>query len=119
MEDVGKFGLVLALNGTGVELGTGILVIGSPLVVVCSELPELICSVLDGDGIELDVGIPLLDSSVLVVCVGIFELVCSVLNVCRVSTEDGTPKVEDNRPLVLEAPRGVVPAVVEIGTIRL
>jgi hypothetical protein len=116
---VGNFGLVLALDGTGIELCIGILVIGSPLVVVCSELPELDCWVLDSAGIELDVWISVLNFPALVVCAEMLELICSVLNVCRVSTEDDTPKVEDNRPLVLEAPRGVVPAVVEIGTIRL
>jgi hypothetical protein len=144
--------LVLALDNVGVELGIEILVLGSPLLVVCSGLPELVCSVLgtpeiefdvgilvlnspllvvcsgvlelvcwvlDSAGIKLDVGIPVLNSPVLVVCAGMFELVCSVPDVRRVSTEDDTPNVEDNRSLVLEAPRVAVPTVVEIGRIRL
>jgi hypothetical protein len=111
--------LVLALDDAEVELGIGILVLGPSLLVVCSGLPELVCPVLGTAEIEADVGIIVLNSPVLVVCTGMLELVCSVLDVCRVSTEDDTPNVEDNRPLVLEAPRVAVPAVVDIGIIRL
>jgi hypothetical protein len=112
--------LVCSVLGTAeIEFDVGILVLNSPLLVVCSGEPELVCWMLYSAGIELDVGIPVLNSSVLVACAGMLELVCSVPDVCRVSTEDDTPNVEDNTPLVLEAPRIAVPAVVEIGIIRL
>jgi hypothetical protein len=112
--------LVCSVLGTAeIDFEVGILLLNSPLLVVCSGVPELVCWVLDSASIKLDVRIPVLNPPVLVVCVGMLELVCSVPDVCIFSTEEDTTIVEDNRPLVLEAPRVAVPAVVESGTIRL